>query len=89
MFSIRHLWRLVLGGGRLEIFHEDPTDEVGSICPGRHIAWSLLWITVASMLATMNITKAVDENGVVIEPSGEYTSVMDQSVSKILFHLPH
>jgi len=47
------------------------------ICPGRHIAWSLLWITVASMLATMNITKAVDENGVVIEPSGEYTSVMD------------
>ena len=30
---------------------------------------------IASMLATMNITKSVDENGVVIEPSGEYDSV--------------
>ena len=42
---------------------------------------------VASMLTTVNITKAVDENGVIIEPSGEYESTLDQSVSKIYRHL--
>ena len=40
-----------------------------------------MWFTIASMLATMNITKGVDENGAVIEPSGEYESAMTQSVS--------
>jgi len=32
------------------------------------------------MLATMNITKGVDENGAVIEPSGEYESAMTHAV---------
>ncbi len=71
------------------MYHEDPTDEVGSICPGRHLAWSSLWLTVASMLATMNIMKAVDENGVVIEASGEYESALDQSVPKTSPRFPH
>jgi len=44
------------------------------ICPGRHMAYSSVWITAASMLATMNITKAINENGKVIEPSWEYDS---------------
>ena len=57
------------------------------ICPGRHMAWSSLWITIASLLATMNITKAVDENGVVIEPSGEYESALVQSVWDFLTFL--
>lgn len=34
------------------------------ICPGRY--YSLIWITVASILATMDITKAVDQEGNVI-----------------------
>ena len=71
----------------MEKFHEGPNDEVYSICPGRHLAWSSLWMMVASMLATMNITKAMDENGVIIEPSGEYESAANQSVSKIYYHL--
>jgi len=33
------------------------------ICPGRHLVQSSAWILVASFLATMNISKAVDENG--------------------------
>ncbi|KAJ7125761.1 cytochrome P450 [Mycena crocata] len=41
------------------------------ICPGRHMAYSSVWITVASMLATLNISKAV-EDGKVLEPSYEY-----------------
>ncbi|KAJ7106251.1 cytochrome P450 [Mycena epipterygia] len=42
------------------------------ICPGRHMARSSIWITVASILATFNIDKAVDEAGHVIEPTFEY-----------------
>ncbi|KAJ7483509.1 cytochrome P450 [Mycena latifolia] len=42
------------------------------ICPGRHLAASSLWITIASILATLDIKKAKDENGKEIEPSYEY-----------------
>ncbi|KAF8905213.1 cytochrome P450 [Gymnopilus junonius] len=44
------------------------------ICPGRHMAFSAIWINVASMLAVFDIKKAVDEAGNVIEPSHEYLS---------------
>ncbi|ETW77757.1 cytochrome P450 monooxygenase 31 [Heterobasidion irregulare TC 32-1] len=43
------------------------------ICPGRHFAISAVWIAVASILATYNITKDVDADGKVIEPSGEWS----------------
>ncbi|KAJ6565505.1 cytochrome P450 [Mycena vulgaris] len=43
-------------------------------CPGRHLALSSIWITVASILAAFDISKAVDEDGRVIEPSHEYLS---------------
>ncbi|KAJ7113937.1 cytochrome P450 [Mycena epipterygia] len=46
------------------------------ICPGMHMALSSLWITIASMLATININKAVDKDGKVIEPSYEYFSAL-------------
>lgn len=42
--------------------------------PGRHVALGSIWVTVSSVLATYHITKAVDANGVFIEPSGLYTS---------------
>ncbi|KAJ7106249.1 cytochrome P450 [Mycena epipterygia] len=44
------------------------------ICPGRHMARSSIWITVASILATFNIDKAIDEAGHVIEPTFEYVA---------------
>ncbi|KAJ7162657.1 cytochrome P450 [Mycena crocata] len=44
------------------------------ICPGRHLATASMWIAVTSILAAFDITKAVDENGQVIEPSYEYVS---------------
>ncbi|KAJ6566447.1 cytochrome P450 [Mycena capillaripes] len=43
-------------------------------CPGKQLAWSSLWLTVASVLATMDISKAVDKDGKLIEPSYEYSS---------------
>ncbi|KAJ7181541.1 cytochrome P450 [Mycena crocata] len=44
------------------------------ICPGRHMANSSIWITMASVLSVFDITKAVDKNGQIIEPSFEYFS---------------
>ncbi|KAF8212748.1 cytochrome P450 [Mycena galopus ATCC 62051] len=42
--------------------------------PGRHMALSSIWISVVSILATFDISKAVDERGIVIEPSYDYLS---------------
>jgi len=47
-------------------------------CPGRYMAFSSVWITVASILATMDITKTMDANGDVVEPTGEYESLTIQ-----------
>ncbi|KAJ7713060.1 cytochrome P450 [Mycena metata] len=44
------------------------------ICPGRDMAQWSLWITAASILATFTISKSMDEKGIPIEPSGEFTS---------------
>lgn len=38
------------------------------------MALSAIWIAVASLIATFDITKAIDENGKVIEPSYEFLS---------------
>jgi cytochrome P450 len=57
------------------------------LCPGRHMALSSIWITVASIVATFNIAKAVDEQGKVIEPSYEYLSGLIRSVLTILTSL--
>ncbi|KAK1220350.1 hypothetical protein PQX77_016886 [Marasmius sp. AFHP31] len=46
------------------------------ICPGRHLAMSMIYISAASILATFDISKAVDENGLEIEPRVEYTSTI-------------
>jgi len=42
------------------------------LCPGNHLAISTLWLTAASVLATFNLSKSVDKDGRVIEPSREY-----------------
>ncbi|KAJ7258206.1 cytochrome P450 [Mycena rebaudengoi] len=53
----------------------DPAFGFGRrICAGQDMAKGTLWITAASILATFSISKSVDENGVPIEISGEYTS---------------
>ena len=52
------------------------------MCPGRHMVWSELWIMIASMLATMKIGKAVDENGIEIELVEEWRSAGNLSVPR-------
>ncbi|THU78728.1 cytochrome P450 [Dendrothele bispora CBS 962.96] len=67
--------RFLTKDGALNLDIPDPDADFGfgrRICPGRHVALSSLWISIASVLATFNLEKARDENGRVIEPSGEY-----------------
>ncbi|GAW21489.1 hypothetical protein ANO14919_110100 [Xylariales sp. No.14919] len=51
----------------------DPTDHIFGygrrICPGRYLAISAVWITIAQTLAAFEISKGLDENGVEIEPA--------------------
>jgi hypothetical protein len=44
------------------------------ICPGRYLADANLWIVMASVLATMNISKAIDSDGKEITPIPAFTS---------------
>jgi RNA polymerase subunit RPABC4/transcription elongation factor Spt4 len=37
--------------------------EICSICPGRHFADAALWMTVATILCTFDITSALDKSG--------------------------
>jgi hypothetical protein len=38
------------------------------MCPGRHLADKSIWIVMATLLSTLNISKAKDENGKEITP---------------------
>ena len=49
------------------------------------MAFSSIWITVASILATMDITKEVNVIGNVVEPSGEYESLTIQFVCSFYY----
>ncbi|KAJ7200682.1 cytochrome P450 [Mycena haematopus] len=60
--------------GKLNPEVRDPEAAFGfgrRICPGQHMGTSSVWIAVVSMLAMFNITKAVGEDGTLIEPSYE------------------
>jgi len=44
------------------------------ICPGRHLADASVWLTMANMLATLDIRQSHDETGEEITPSVRFTS---------------
>ncbi|CUA68608.1 O-methylsterigmatocystin oxidoreductase [Rhizoctonia solani] len=44
------------------------------VCPGNHIADVSVWLAIASLAATMDISKAHDSNGEYIEPVAERSS---------------
>lgn len=41
---------------------------------GRHMARDSIWLAVAVMLSTLDISRAVDDNGKEIEPADDHTS---------------
>jgi len=46
------------------------------VCPGQYVAESSLFIQMATTLAVMNISKAVDETGKVMEPELAFTTAI-------------
>ncbi|KAK1227832.1 hypothetical protein PQX77_009145 [Marasmius sp. AFHP31] len=63
--------------GKIDPAIEDFTSGFGfgrRICPGRHLAMSLLYISAASLLAVFDFSEPVDENGVVGQQKVEYVS---------------
>jgi len=44
------------------------------ICPGRHTADASLWAAMATMLATLNISLAKDDDGQAINFTSEFTT---------------
>ncbi|KAK1235349.1 hypothetical protein PQX77_001438 [Marasmius sp. AFHP31] len=43
------------------------------ICPGRYLAMNTIYLTVAHLLATFTIAKAIDGDGNEVEPVAEFT----------------
>ncbi|KAF5345741.1 hypothetical protein D9758_011871 [Tetrapyrgos nigripes] len=53
----------------------DPAFRFGRrMCGSREFAVASIWISITCIIAYFDVTKVMDEDGNVIEPSGEYTS---------------
>lgn len=69
--------RFLGSDGQLDPNVLDPTEAFGfsrRICAGRYFAHDLAWLAIATILTVFKVEKPVDENGMIIEPSGEWTS---------------
>ncbi|EEB97879.1 hypothetical protein MPER_02709 [Moniliophthora perniciosa FA553] len=73
--------------GRLKSDILSPEDIVFGfgrrICPARILAFSSVWMVTASTLAVFNVSKAVDKNGRVIEPTYESAERTDRQPATI------
>ncbi|KAK0500317.1 cytochrome P450 [Armillaria luteobubalina] len=55
----------------------EPTAAFGfgrRVCSGRYLALNIIWITIASMAATLSFSEAVDSEGRVVKPSDTFTN---------------
>jgi hypothetical protein len=72
---MRLSWLLDSGEDMLLPRREDgnsPPGHVRRTCPGQHLAEPSVFLSIATSLATFNISKAFDEQGNVIEPDIEW-----------------
>ena len=68
---------MLTSNGELDPTVPDPMEAFGygrRICPGRHFAMDILWLTVANVLSTFVIEKSIDEQENVVEPKDEFTT---------------
>ncbi|THH15233.1 hypothetical protein EW146_g5213 [Bondarzewia mesenterica] len=74
------------GDGTYSTKQRDPRQYVFGFgrrrCPGSHLGEASVWFLVASMLATLDIKKPLDENGNVIEPHIEFTNSIFRTPSE-------
>lgn len=73
--NLSPLVHLDLGAGTntRSIRYQNDIDNL-RICPGQYLAMASLWIVMATILATIDISKAKDEDGKQITPLGKMTS---------------
>ena len=45
-------------------------------CPGNHLVDSSVWLLIVSMLATLDISKALDDLGNTVEPTVNYNNAV-------------
>lgn len=60
---------------------------VHRICPGRYLATASIWIAVAIIFTTVNITKAKDEDGNEITPELDFETGITRCVTHLHLHL--
>ncbi|KAK0462940.1 cytochrome P450 [Desarmillaria tabescens] len=78
-----------LKDGKINADIPHPSEAFGfgrQICPGQEMAEASIWMSIASILAVFNVTKAVDDKGDVIEPSGKALSSDDLVKTLRKFH---
>lgn len=71
--------RIVLYSG-FDVFGYSLLIHTRSRCPGNHLVDSFAWLSIANMLATLDIRKKRDENGVEIEPVVKFENSVFRSV---------
>jgi len=57
------------------------------ICPGRYLAQNSIWILAASILATLDISKAIGDDGKEITPKVEFSADGVQMPKHFAFQL--
>jgi len=57
-------------------------------CPGMNLVDSSVWLLIASLLATLDISKAVDEHGKIIEPVVQFENPIFRYVISSFESLP-
>jgi hypothetical protein len=50
------------------------------VCPGQYLGRASVWIVIATVLATMKVSKALDENGAEITPVPKMTTGLERYV---------
>ncbi|KAF9269239.1 cytochrome P450 [Marasmius fiardii PR-910] len=72
--------RFLTSDGQLDPNVPDPARAVFGfgkrICPGRHMAYSSVWSVISSVLTVFNISKSLNPDGSVNEPTYEYVSAL-------------
>nr|BAL05126.1 cytochrome P450 [Phanerodontia chrysosporium] len=66
--------RFLATDGNIDHTVPEPVEPFGHgrrLCPGRHFAMDVIWLTIANILHVYSIEKAVDQSGNVVEPSGK------------------
>ncbi|KAI9646142.1 hypothetical protein NHQ30_005582 [Ciborinia camelliae] len=75
-------------GGLGEPYLKGPFGFGRRICVGRHLALASVWIVLATLISTVDISKAVDLDGKDIEPVVGFTTASPTLLVEIPGHVP-